>query len=33
MTFTGAVMTTLADSKRSYDYAVGYILDMKPRDF
>jgi hypothetical protein len=31
-TFTGAVVTTLADSKRSYDYAVGYILDMKPRD-
>jgi hypothetical protein len=31
-TFTGAVLTTLADSKRGYDYAVGYIRDIKPRD-
>jgi hypothetical protein len=32
ITFSGAVMTTLADSKRSYDYAFGYITDAKLRD-
>ncbi|MET0677239.1 MAG: OprD family outer membrane porin [Bradyrhizobium sp.] len=32
ITFTGAVMTTLADSQRSYDYAFGYIADAKLRD-
>ncbi len=31
-TFTGTVLTTLADSKRGYDFAVGYIRDIKPRD-
>src|SRR5262245_34340143 len=31
-TFTGAVLTTLPDSRRSYDYAVGYLWDVKQRD-
>jgi hypothetical protein len=33
-TFTGAVLTSLPDptNKRNYDYAVGYLWDIKQRD-
>jgi len=31
-TFTGAVLTTLPDSTRSYDYSVGYLWNFKSQD-
>jgi hypothetical protein len=31
-TFTGAVLTTLPDPTRSYDYSVGYLWNLKPLD-
>jgi len=31
-TFGGAVLTTLPDQDRSYDYAVGYLWSVKQRD-
>lgn len=31
-TFTGATVVSLPDKDRSYDYAVGYLWDMKQRD-
>ena len=31
-TFQGTIVTTLPDSKRWYDYSVGYLWDIKQRD-
>ena len=31
-TFEGITLVTLPDKDRSYDYAVGYLTDIKPRD-
>ena len=31
-TFTGTTLVTLPDKDRSYDYAVGYLWDVKQRD-
>src|SRR5262245_19620965 len=31
-TFEGATLVTLPDKERFYDYAVGYLWNMKPRD-
>src|SRR4029079_2875960 len=31
-TFEGAVFTKLPDNKRDYDYAVGYLWNVKQRD-
>ena len=32
-TFEGLTLVTLPDKDRSYDYAVGYLMEVKQRDF
>ena len=32
-TFEGTTVVSLPDKDRNYDYAVGYLWDVKQRDF